>query len=82
MTPLTLTALRKKLYEVVDRVLETGVPAVVERRGRRLLIIPDATVPTKLSRLKRRRGIVGDPDDLVSTHVGEWTEARNLDSRT
>ncbi len=34
------TALRKDLYRLLDQVLETGQPLEVERKGRRLLIIP------------------------------------------
>jgi hypothetical protein len=76
--PLSLTALRKRLYEVVDRVLETGVPAVAERRGRRVLIVPEERTSSKLARLKKRSSIVGDPDDLVEMKVAEWHESENL----
>lgn len=77
---MSLTALRKRLYEVVDRVLATGLPAVVERRGRRVLIVADEKRSTRLGRLKRRSGIVGDPDDLVDLKVWEWHERDNLPS--
>ncbi len=58
--------LRQDVYRLLDRVLESGVPLEIERKGRRLRIIPDDGG----SRLDRIRGnpdaIVGDPDDLVS----------------
>jgi hypothetical protein len=78
MEPLSLTALRKRLFEVVDRVLDTGVPAVVERRGRRVLIVAEDRTGSRLARLRRRQGIVGDPDDLVDLKVAEWREDQNL----
>ena len=78
MGALNLTTLRKRLYRVVDQVLETGVPVEIERRGRKLLIIRADQPVSKLARLKRRHGIVGDPDDLVEVKVGEWHELRNL----
>lgn len=67
------TDLRKEIYRLLDLVLETGVPIEIERRGRRLRIVPvDATRPT--ARLKPISGlIVGDPAALE--HVdwsGEW----------
>ncbi len=33
---------------------------------------------SKLAKLKHRRLINGDPDDLVNVKVGEWSEADNL----
>lgn len=63
--------LRQDVYRMLDRVLDTGVPLEIERRGRRLRIVPvEAT--GKLERVSGHDGyIVGDPEDLV--HV-DWTE--------
>ena len=60
---MTLTALRARLYEVVDQVLETGVPQIIERRGKRLKIILDEP-RDKFDNLTPHQAIVGDPDDL------------------
>ena len=79
MEKLTVTALRKHLYEVVDRVLATGVPVEVERHGRTILISPLESDGSILSRLERRHGIVGDPEELVSIEVTQWHEPDNLD---
>ncbi len=62
--------LRQNIYQLLDEVLETGVPVEVERRGRRLRIVPEET-PSKLARLAPHPGtITGDPEDLV--HV-DWS---------
>jgi len=62
---LTASQLRADVYRVLDRVLESGVPAEIERRGRVLRIVPEA-MPTRLARLiERPTFIKGDPDDLV-----------------
>jgi hypothetical protein len=62
----TASQLRQDIYRLIDQVLETGEPLEIERKGRRLLLMPDEPV----SKLARIRGnpdaIVGDPDDLVS----------------
>lgn len=62
---LTASRLRMDVYRVLDRVLETGVPAEVERRGRLLRIVPAETVE-RLKRLPSRPNFIkGDPEDLV-----------------
>jgi prevent-host-death family protein len=78
METLSLTALRKQLYQVVDRVLETGVPVEIERHGKKLMIVPVEQPASKLAKLKRRNGIIGNPDELVDLKVWEWEEPRNL----
>jgi len=69
----TASELRQNVYKLLDEVLETGVPLEIERKGRRLRIIP-SDAPSKLDRLVPHPGsIVGDPEDLV--HIdwsGEW----------
>ena len=77
MGKLTLTTLRHKLFEVADKVLDTGVPVAIERRGRTLVLSAEAPTP-KLARLKRRKLITGSPQSLVGAKAGTWREPRNL----
>lgn len=66
------TRLRKEIYSILDRVLETGEPVQIERKGRMLTIEPDKRRPV-LSRLKRRTVMKGDPDAIVHLDwSGEW----------
>ncbi len=71
---LTASKLRQDIYRILDAVLETGEPAVIERNGRRLRIVAD-DAPSRLDRLVRRPDVVtGDPDDLVHLDWSdEWT---------
>ncbi|MDZ7800824.1 MAG: hypothetical protein U5K81_08560 [Trueperaceae bacterium] len=69
---MSVTALRKNLYRVVDEILETGEAVEVERNGKTLLITPAPPEVGRLSRLPRRDEIVGDPEDLVSLRVASW----------
>ena len=64
---ITASRLRANIYQVLDQVLETGVPIQIERRGRRLKIVPADEPPrSKLDRLDPHPdAIVGDPQDLV-----------------
>ena len=70
----TASKLRENIYVILDQVLETGTPVEVIRKGKVLKIVPEQK-PDKLSRLKKRKCIVGDPEDLVHMDwSSEWTE--------
>jgi hypothetical protein len=75
--PLSLTTVRSDLYRIVDRVLDTGVPVEIERRGRRVRIAP-VRPKSKLDGLVKRPGtIIGDPEDIVHMDwSGEWKDGR------
>lgn len=80
MQTVTLTALRQNIFQLADRVLETGEPVMIERNGRHLLLVPERP-KLDLSKLQRRNAIIGDPEDLVELNVCEWNEMGNLDGR-
>lgn len=62
----TASQLRADVYNLLDRVLETGEPIEIERGGR-LLRIVSARAGSWVDRLPVREGVVvGNPDDLVS----------------
>jgi len=77
MAAMSLTALRGKLFKVVDEVIRTGIPAEIERKGERVKIVLDVK-KSKLDNLKVHDCIVGNPDDLVSLKVAPWNETSNL----
>jgi hypothetical protein len=66
------TKLRENIYTLLDEVLKTGKPLEIDRKGRKLLIIPEPPA-SKLARLRKRRTIKGDPETLVSMDWSrEW----------
>jgi hypothetical protein len=68
----TASGLRADVYRILDRVIETGVPAEIERKGRILRIVADQP-SSRLDRLPPRPGYIkGDPDGLI--HV-DWSGA-------
>jgi hypothetical protein len=68
--------LRADLYRVLDHVLETGVPAEIERKGRRLKIVV-AEGTDRLANLKPHPDYLrGDPEELV--HL-DWFDEWNSD---
>ncbi len=73
---ITASKLRENIYSILDQALETGVPVEVMRKGKILKIVPEVK-PDKLSRLKKRKCIIGDPDDIVHMDwLSEWTELK------
>jgi antitoxin (DNA-binding transcriptional repressor) of toxin-antitoxin stability system len=71
---MTASALRRDIYRILDRVIETGEPVIIERNGRRVRISADDT-PSRLDSLVRRPDVVvGDSEDFVHLDWStEWT---------
>ncbi|MEK7408059.1 MAG: type II toxin-antitoxin system Phd/YefM family antitoxin [Acidobacteriota bacterium] len=73
---ITASKLRENLYNILDEALESGVPVEVVRKGRILRIVPERK-PSKLSRLKKRNSLAGDPESIVHMDwLREWSELR------
>jgi antitoxin (DNA-binding transcriptional repressor) of toxin-antitoxin stability system len=88
MQNLTLTTLRKNLYQLADQVLATGEPVIIERNGRRLALIAEPVAPEALPKklrsldnLPKRNLFNGSDDDLAEFKVwdiSEWREPEIL----
>ena len=69
---ISATQLRTDIYQVLDQVLETGVPVIVQRAGRLLKIVPVRDDEAKLVIVKRDV-LRGDPEELVHMDwSGSW----------
>ena len=76
MKTVTPTELRTNIYKILDEITRSGVPVEINKRGKKLKIIP-VEKPDKISNLKRRPNIIkGNPDDLVNI---QWEKEINLD---
>jgi hypothetical protein len=69
--PYSVARLRANLYKVLDRVLETGLPVEVERKGRRLRIVPSETGGRLANITPHPDYLRSDPESLV--HM-DWSE--------
>jgi hypothetical protein len=71
----TASSLRQDIYRILDGVLATGEPVIIERGGRRLRIVAEEPM-SRLDRLVRRPEVVsGDSGDLVGIDWSqEWSE--------
>ncbi len=69
---ITATQLRRDVYRVLDRVLETGEPLTIERRGQRLLLLPAGPPRRKLGDWGYEPLTDCTLEELVATHAGEW----------
>ena len=67
---MTASKLRGNIYNVLDQVLQTGVPVEIQRRGKVLKIVPPAG-RNKLANLKKHHVLKGDPRSIV--HM-DWSD--------
>lgn len=70
----TASQLRQNIYRILDEVI-AGKPVEVLRKGKVLQILPEKR-PSKLDRLKKRKGVfVGDSDEIIGMDWSKyWTE--------
>lgn len=72
----SLTELRQRLFELADRVLDTGEAIVITRRGRKLRIVRDdeAIKPySRLAKLRPQELEIGPPLDPHESPA-RWSE--------
>lgn len=66
-----VTELRANLYQIVDRVIETGIPVEIDRNGVKLMLSPERK-KSKLDNLIAHPGtILGNPDEII--HM-DWSD--------
>ena len=72
----TPTELRRSIYKLLDEVLDSKVPLEVERKGKRLIIVPAEAV-SKFDRLEPHADcIIGNLEDIV--HI-DWSKEWQAD---
>ena len=72
MPRLNASRVRSDIYRVLDRIIDTGEPVEILRRGRVLRIVVEPP-SSKLSRLVARPGFIrGKAGDLVNV---EWSKS-------
>ncbi|HLG18301.1 MAG TPA: type II toxin-antitoxin system Phd/YefM family antitoxin [Bdellovibrionota bacterium] len=77
MKAIAASQLRQNIYRLLDRILQTGIPLEIVRRGKRLRISA-LEPPSKLASLPKRRIIKGNPEDMVHLDwSGEWKPERS-----
>lgn len=69
------TELRRNIYRILDRILETGRPEVIERKGKKIQMTP-VDGNDKLARLSTKRRVkayVGNSDEVINMDwSSEW----------
>ena len=69
MKTISVTELRSNIYNLLEEVLDTGVPIEIKKGKRRLRIVPVEPVDKFADMEFRPEVINGDPEDLI--HI-EW----------
>lgn len=65
MKSVTVTELRGNIYNLLDEVLNTGIPIEITKGGKKLKIMPVDKVNKLENLVSRPQVIKGNPDDLV-----------------
>ena len=76
MKTITVTELRKNIYKLLDEVLNTGIPLEINKRGKKLKIIPGGRANKLENLISRPKVIKGNSDDLAGI---SWEKEVNLD---
>ncbi|MCK5196716.1 MAG: type II toxin-antitoxin system Phd/YefM family antitoxin [Spirochaetales bacterium] len=76
MKTITPTELRSNIYNLLDEILDSGVPIEICKGNRKLRIVPVEKVDKLQNLISRPNVIIGDPDDLVDI---SWEKEVNLD---
>jgi len=61
----SLTELNSDLHNLIDEVIETGIPLELKRDGKKLLITLVSEVPRTERLFRRKEAFIGDSDDLL-----------------
>lgn len=77
MGALTVTSLRENLFKIIDRVIVSGVPQEVERKGKKIKIVLAEKI-NKFENLIPHQSIIGHPDRLIKAKPYLWQEPRNV----
>jgi len=76
MKTITVTELRGNIYNILDEVLNTGIPIEINKGGKKLKIMPVEKVNKLENLISRPNVIKGNPDELVDI---SWEKEVNLD---
>ena len=69
MSKLTITNFRSNIYNIIDGVIDTGIPQTIERKGHKVKIILDDEIRSKFDNLEKHSSITCDPDLLISENT-------------
>ena len=76
MKTITPTELRTNIYNLLDEILNTGVPLEIKKGDKKLKIVPVDQVDKLKNLIHRTDAIRGDPEELVEI---SWADEVNLD---
>ena len=76
MKSVTPTELRANIYNLLDEILETGIPLEVKKGGKKLRIMPVEKADKFQNLISRPHVIQGDPEELVEI---SWEDEVKLD---
>jgi len=77
MNTLNSTILQNKLFQVIDNVLQTGMPIEIERNGRKVMIA-EVKSPQSITEKLKAHPLFTDKINFDTPTSWEWNETKNL----
>jgi len=76
---MTVTQLRKNIYQILKKIAESGQDIIIESKGRRFRIssMDNCGKLEKLSKKPKRKAFIGNSDEIVEM---DWSSEWNQDS--
>jgi prevent-host-death family protein len=79
---ISITELRNDIYSIVDSVIETGVPVIINRKGKQAkIIVTEESKPSRLASLETHYSINCTDEELLESTFDmetEWDEPNKL----
>ena len=76
MKTVTPTQLRSDIYNLLDEVLQTGLPLEIKKGDKKLRVVPVDEVDKLNNLISRPEVISGEPDELAEL---SWSDEVHLD---
>ncbi|MBL7163828.1 MAG: type II toxin-antitoxin system Phd/YefM family antitoxin [Anaerolineales bacterium] len=76
MKTITPTELRANIFNLLDEILNTGIPLEIKKGDKKLKIVPVDQVDKLKNLVHKPDAIQGDPEELVEI---SWADEVNLD---
>jgi len=78
MKKISVTSFGNNIYQLIDRIIKTGIPLEIERCGHTIKVSLDGYKKSKLDNLVAHDTLNCDEDEIIDLKVYTWDEGKDL----